>query len=73
MSVVLSPQKNIPMAFFVPLTLLWSSAFINLSSPVREVTDLASDNAQELSIDNDPWRGIKVPGVVSTSYFCNIY
>jgi len=44
------------------LILIIVCILLGCSSPGREVIDLASDTAWELSIDNGPWRNIKVPG-----------
>ncbi len=44
------------------LILIIVCILLGCSSPRREVIDLASDTAWKLSIDDGPWRSVKVPG-----------
>lgn len=47
---------------FILIAIVLVPLLLCCSSQEREMFDLASDTVWELSIDNGPWRSIKVPG-----------
>ena len=47
---------------FLTVLAITASLFTGCKYEIPSSIDLASDTAWELSVDNGPWRGIKVPG-----------